>query len=150
MARTKKSWQEKLADSKDLPKIIQPKGKNAKQYGSRMVVPSPLDVDAEMKKIRKGKVATVGDLRKKLANKHNVDSACPLCCGIFAWISAHAAQESEDENKKRITPWWRTVKAKGELNPKYPGGLKEQAKRLRKEGHVIVKRGKRWFVQGVN
>ena len=149
MGRVKKSWREKLADSKDLPKIIKPKGKNAAQYGDRMVVPAPIDVDAEMKKIRKGKVATVGDVRKKLALKQNVDSACPLCCGIFVWISAHAAQESEDEckkskkGKKRITPWWRTVKAKGELNPKYPGGMKEQARRLRNEGHVIEKRGKR-------
>ncbi len=149
MARVKKSWREKLTDSKDLPKIIKPKGKNATQYGERMVVPAPIDVDAEMKKIRKGKVATVGDLRKKLAIKHHVDSACPLCCGIFVWIAAHAAQESETEGKKRITPWWRTVKAKGELNPKYPGGTKEQAKRLRNEGHIIVKRGKRWFVQGI-
>ena len=36
MTRKKKSWQEKLGDSKDLPKIIKPKGKGATHYGDRM------------------------------------------------------------------------------------------------------------------
>lgn len=147
---TKKSWQEKLEDSKDLPKIIQPKGKGAKRYGKRMLVPSPLQVDALMKKVRKGRVMTIAQMREKLANANKATSACPLCSGIFAWISANAANEAEEKGRKRITPWWRTLKANGELNPKYPGGMAEQAKRLRKEGHTIVKRGKRWFVKGVS
>jgi hypothetical protein len=149
MARAKKSWREKLADSKDLSKIIKPKGKGAAQYGDRMLVPAPLQVDALMKKVRKGKVMTIAQMRVKLAIENAATSACPLCSGIFAWVSAHAAQEAEDEGRKRITPWWRTVKAKGELNPKYPGGMEEQAKRLRKEGHKIVKRGKKWFVDEI-
>jgi hypothetical protein len=148
MAKAKKSWREKLADSKDLPKIIKPKGKGAKQYGDRMLVPAPIQVDAKMKKVRKGSVMSIAQMREQLAKENDATSACPLCCGIFAWVSSHAAQEAEDEGKKRFTPWWRTVKAKGELNPKYPGGMEEQAKRLRKEGHKIVKRGKRWFVDG--
>ncbi|MDP6541177.1 MAG: MGMT family protein [Phycisphaerales bacterium] len=150
MARAKKSWREKLADSKELPKIISPRGKGAKHYGDRMLVPAPIQVDAMMKKVRKGKVMTIATMREKLAKQNNATSTCPLCSGIFAWVSSHAAQEAEDEGRKRITPWWRTVKSKGELNPKYPGGMEEQAKRLRKEGHKIVKRGKRWFVEGVS
>ncbi|MBC8203526.1 MAG: MGMT family protein [Planctomycetes bacterium] len=149
MAKTKKSWREKLADSKDLPKFIKPKGRGAAQYGDKMLVPSPIQVDAMMKKVRKGKVMTIAQLREKLTKDNKATSTCPLCSGIFAWISANAAQESEDDGRKRITPWWRTVKAKGELNPKYPGGMEEQAKRLRKEGHKIVKKGKRWFVEGI-
>ena len=43
----------------------------------------------------------------------------------------------------------RTLKAKGELDPKYPGHRETQARRLRAEGHTIVERGKRWFVAGV-
>jgi|TARA_B100001964_G_scaffold168162_1_gene184757 hypothetical protein len=85
--------------------------------------------------------------------RQNMAIACLFlhrCSGIFAWISANAVQEAEDEGKKRITPWWRTLKAKGELNPKYPGGVKEQARRLRKEGNTIVQRGNRWFVDGVS
>ena len=48
--KPKKSWREKLEDSKDLPKVITPKGNNAvSRYGSRMLVPAPLQVDAIMK-----------------------------------------------------------------------------------------------------
>ncbi len=41
------------------------------------------------------------------------------------------------EGKKDITPYWRTLKSKGELNEKYPGGVDAQAARLSAEGHTI-------------
>ena len=41
------------------------------------------------------------------------------------------------EGKQDITPYWRTLKSKGELNEKYPGGVETQAARLEKEGHTI-------------
>ena len=41
------------------------------------------------------------------------------------------------EGKKDITPYWRTLKSKGELNEKYPGGVEAQATHLREEGHTI-------------
>ena len=103
MARTKKSWREKLKDSKDIPKIITPKGRGVKQYGDKMLVPA-LQVDAMMKKVRKGKVMSIAQMREKLAKANNATSTCHLCSGIFAWIAANAAQESEDEGRKRITP----------------------------------------------
>ncbi len=56
MAR-KKTWQEQLHDSKDLHKIIEkiigPNGKGALHYGDRMLVPSPLYVDALMKSMQR-------------------------------------------------------------------------------------------------
>ncbi|MEA1905083.1 MAG: methylated DNA-protein cysteine methyltransferase, partial [Candidatus Hadarchaeota archaeon] len=39
--------------------------------------------------------------------------------------------------KKRITPYWRVLKADGRLNEKFPGGVRAQATCLRKEGHRI-------------
>ena len=59
--------------------------------------------------------------------------------GIFIAIAARAAGEDEAEGKKDITPYWRTLKGKGELNEKYPGGVAAQAKRLKGEGHEIEK-----------
>ena len=41
------------------------------------------------------------------------------------------------EGKTDITPYWRTLKSKGELNEKYPGGVEAQASRLADEGHTI-------------
>lgn len=143
----KKSWQEKLNDSKDLPKVIVVPARLEKRFGKgRMAIPAPKDVDAVMKRVSIGKVISMDEIREKLRKKYDVDTVCPLTTGIFAWIAAHAAAEAAAEGNPKTTPFWRTVKAKGELNPKYPGGLAEQKSRLEAEGHVIVARGKRLFV----
>ncbi len=60
-----------------------------------------------------------------------------MTTGIFAGIAARAAEEMATEGKKDTTPYWRTLKSKGELNEKYPGGVDAQAAYLRKEGHTI-------------
>ena len=72
-----------------------------------------------------------------------------MTTGIFAWIAAHATNESEEAGVSDTTPYWRTLKAKGELNPKYPGGIAHLSERLRREGHHIIQRGKQWFVADV-
>ncbi|HZR16954.1 MAG TPA: hypothetical protein VFE51_06470 [Verrucomicrobiae bacterium] len=145
--KTKKTWREKLADSKGLPKVAKVTGKMSRRWGEgTMVVPAPLEVDALMKKVPKGRLATINELRAALAAKHHVTFACPITTGIFAWIAAHAAQEAEAAGAKRITPYWRTLKNRGELNPKYPGGIAQIMKRLKAEGHEVVQRGKRTFV----
>ena len=113
-----------------------------------MVIPSPAEVDGLMKQVPKGKLITVNELRAALAARHRVTFACPLTTGIFSWIAAHAASEAEAAGEKRFTPYWRTLKTGGELNPKYPGGLAELAKRLRSEGHKLARRGKRTVVAG--
>ena len=112
-----------------------------------MVIPAPIEVDEIMKKVRKGKLITIDGIRKKLEKKHGTTIACPLTTGIFAWIAAHAANEAETEGKKRITPYWRTLKSKGELNPKYPGGIENLKARLQSEGHTIIQKRKRFFVE---
>lgn len=127
----KKSWIEKLNDSKDLPRIIkitteQTLKKNlfGLNAGDTMVIPSPLEVNELMKKVCKGKLITITEIRKSLARKYGTTTACPLTTGIFAWISANAAEEEKKQGKVRITPYWRTLKVNGEINPKYPGGVK--------------------------
>jgi alkylated DNA nucleotide flippase Atl1 len=61
-----------------------------------------------------------------------------LTTGIFIRIAAEAAEEDARKGKTRITPYWRVVKDDGSLNPKFPGGVKRQAEKLRAEGHRIV------------
>lgn len=143
----KKSWHEKLADDKDLPKVGEATGKYSRHWGAgRFVIPAPREVDALMKQVPKGRVVTINELRGALARKHQTDFACPLTTGIFSWIAAHAAAEDEASGKKRVTPFWRTLKTGGEINPKYPGGVEGVAKRLRAEGHTIRTKGKRRLV----
>jgi alkylated DNA nucleotide flippase Atl1 len=143
----KKTWSEKLADDKDLPKICEVTAKLSKRWGEgRFVIPAPREVNALMKQVPRGKVVTINDLRTALARKHNADFACPITTGIFSWIAAHAAAELEAQGRKRITPFWRTLKAGGEINPKYPGGVAAVARRLRAEGHKVEAKGKHLMV----
>jgi hypothetical protein len=143
----KRSWREKLADSKDFPKVAEIDCIKSKRWGpGTFVIPAPVEVDAAMKKVGRGKLTTIDSIRKALAKKHGTTIACPITTGIFAWIAAHAADEAENEGRARITPYWRTLKSGGELNAKYPGGIKNLRARLAAEGHHIVKKGTRYFV----
>ena len=36
-----------------------------------------------------------------------------------------------------MAPYWRVTKSDGSLNPKFPGGVEAQARRLEAEGHKI-------------
>lgn len=145
--KLKKSWREKLADSKGLPKVTVVCGNMSRRWGDgTFVIPAPLEVDALMKQVPKGRVVTTTELRAALAAKHGVNFACPLTTGIFSWIAAHAAAEAEAAGAKRITPYWRTLKTGGEVNAKYPGGVEANARRLRAEGHRVVQKGKRLLV----
>jgi hypothetical protein len=146
-AKKKKSWRDKLNDAKGCPKVAKIEGKMSKRWGQgTFVIPAPVEVDAAMKKVRSGKLTTIDAIRKALAKKHRTTIACPITTGIFAWIAAYAAAEAEHEGRARVTPYWRTLKSGGELNAKYPGGIRNLRARLAAEGHRIVKKGARYFV----
>ena len=76
-----------------------------------------------------------------------MESACPITTGIFSWISAHAVEEAGAAGEKKVTPYWRTLKKDGELNPKYPGGIAGLKRKLAAEGHAFVAKGKRVLVR---
>lgn len=143
----RKSWREKLADDNGLPKVEKIRGKLSAKWGKgTVVIPAPREVDALMKKVPSGKLTTINELRTRLAKKHQATIACPITTGIFAWIAAHAAEEAAAEGAENTTPWWRTLKTGGELNPKYPGGIERLQILLAAEGHRVEQRGKRFFV----
>jgi alkylated DNA nucleotide flippase Atl1 len=148
--RLKKSWRGKLADTKGLPRVEKITEKMSKRWGEgTVVIPSPLEVDEIMKKVPKGKVITIHEIRSLLARKHGATIGCPITTGIFAWIAAHAAEEEASEGRKRITPYWRTLKTEGILNEKYPGGIEGQRRKLESEGHRILKKGKKFIVENL-
>ena len=147
MPTKKKSWTEKLADSKGLPKVEKITGKMSKRWGTgTVVIPAPMEVDEMMRGVPEGKLTTINEIRAALAKKHKATIGCPITTGIFAWIAAHAAEEQRQEGKKDTTPYWRTLKTGGVINPKYPGGVESQKKLLEKEGHKVIQKGKRYIV----
>ena len=142
-----KTWREKLSNSKGLPKVGKIMGKMRAKWGTgTMVVPAPIEVDEVMRRVPKGKLLTINEIREHLAKKHRASIGCPMTTGIFAWIAAHAAEEALGEGRKRVTPYWRTLKSGGELNAKYPGGIANLKSRLQAEGHRVVQKGKRFLV----
>ncbi len=137
----KKDFNAMLHDSKDMPKIqvITDKASIEKYGGDRMYFAPPADYDEVMKKVPFGKVVTVGEIREYFAKKSGADFTEPITAGIFVSIAAWAShQRTEDK-----TPYWRTLKAGGELNEKYPGGALRQKEMLEKEGHTIIQRGRK-------
>lgn len=148
-SKPRKSWQEKLADSKDLPKIVIITNKMSKRWGKpgdTCVIPAPVEVDEIMRKVPRGKLTTINQIREKLAKKHGATIGCPITTGIFAWVAAHAAEEAKAQGKKKTTPYWRTLKEGGVINEKYPGGVEGQRGLLRKEGFKVISKGKMYVV----
>ena len=146
MAR--KTFNEKLNDSKDLPKIVKVSDeKSIERYGGEdMLIAPPLEYSEIMAKVPEGKLITMTEIREFLAKKHNAEFTCPLTAGIFVSLSAQASEEREHDK----IPFWRTLKKDGELNPKYPGGVEYQKEMLEREGHSFYTKGRkniRYFVE---
>ena len=131
-----------------LPKVVKIEGKLERTWGSgTCVIADPKEVDELMRNVPKGKVTTINLIREKLAKKHKTTIACPITTGIFASICAHAAEEESAMGIKEVTPYWRTLKGEGELNPKYPGGEAHAKKLLEKEGLKVIQKGKKFKVE---
>ena len=137
----KKDFNAMLHDSKDMPKIqIITDQKSIERYGgNKMYFAPPINYDKIMKQVPYGRIITVGAIREYFAKENEADFTEPITAGIFVSIAAWASYQRE-ENK---TPYWRTLKAKGELNPKYPGGIEAQKEKLEAEGHIVIQRGRK-------
>lgn len=106
----------------------------------------PSAYDQAMKQVPEGKVTTVGDIRAFFARKSGADFTEPITAGAFISIAAWASAQRDCD----FTPYWRTLKANGELNPKYPGGVLAQKEKLEAEGHTVITRGRtniRYYVE---
>lgn len=137
----KKDFNAMLHDSKDMPKFQTiTDAKSIEKYGGdRMYFAPPIEYDKVMKRVPYGKITTVGKIREYFAALSGADFTEPITAGIFVSIAAWASyQRTADE-----TPYWRTLKADGELNAKYPGGVEAQKAKLEAEGHIIIQKGRK-------
>ena len=67
----RKTWREKLLDSKDLPKVFEVNEKMSQKWGTgTCVIPAPLEVDGIMKQVPAGKLITINQIREMLAQRH--------------------------------------------------------------------------------
>jgi hypothetical protein len=157
MTYKKKSWEEKLRSGKNMPKTLEfdpkfPCGKALQKMGAKpgdsVVLAPGIEVDELMKEVPMGKLITINRICEKLAKRHGAKYCCTLTTGIFIMTAAHAAEDARARGERSITPYWRTVKEEGLLNEKYPGGAVAQKSALEAEGHKVVRKGKKFFVDG--
>ena len=67
--KTRTTAREKLEKDQGLPKIVDIPPKMEKRFGKgKMLIPKPLDIDALIRKVKKGKLVTQSQIREKLAN----------------------------------------------------------------------------------
>jgi len=137
----KKDFNAMLNNSKDMPKFqtITDEKSIEKYGGDKMYFAPPIDYDKVMKLVPYGKVITVGKIREYFAKLNGADFTEPITAGIFVSIAAWASYQRSGDK----TPYWRTLKANGELNSKYPGGIEAQKEKLEAEGHTIIQRGRK-------
>ena len=155
MSYRKKSWQEKLADKNGLPKILKLEKrfpcynavhKMGAGVGDEVVLVNPSEVVEIMRKLPEGKVITIVEICKQIAKKHGVKACCSLTTGIFIMTAANATEEAAKGDEGLNIPYWRTLKAGGNLNEKYPGGAEAHKKLLEKEGFKILQKGRKFVV----
>ena len=144
----KKDFNAMLNDSRDMPKIqiITDEKSILKYGGNRMYFAPPMDYDRVMRLVPFRKLLTVGAIREYFARQSGADFTEPITAGIFVSIAAWASFQRTD----RKTPYWRTLKADGELNAKFPGGIEAQKELLEKEGHTVIQKGRtniRYYVR---
>ena len=135
----KKDFNTMMRNNKDMPKIqVVEDEKTIKKYGgTKMFFAPPIYYDELMKKVPKGKLITVSQMRDYLAKQNNADFTDPMTAGIFVNIVAWASYQRNTD----ITPYWRTLKSDGELNIKYPEAIELQKRLLEEEGHTIISKG---------
>lgn len=89
-------------------KIVEIPVKMEKFYGKgSMLHPSKEDIEALVKTIPRGKIATIETLCNKLSDIYGTDVTCPMRTGnTIKKISENYAIDTVDEN----LPFWRVVK----------------------------------------
>lgn len=140
---SKKRWAEKMKKPAAPVVEVLDEAKGPAYPAGRMLIPTPVAVDAIVRTIPKGELMTTYKLRKILARTYDADYACPLTTGIFLRIAAEHANEQTVEGVKDVCPFWRVVRDDGSLIDKLPGGIEHQAALLEKEGYTFIPKGKK-------
>ena len=129
--RPRVPWVAKLRPELKPKVVASPRGRGT------MLVPTPLLVAEEVRRVRRGRLVTPAELRRRLAIRFAADQTCPLTMGILLHIVAGAAEEQLAAGRRPVAPYWRVVDEKGALNPRIPPGSDRQAAHLRREGHLV-------------
>jgi hypothetical protein len=141
--RSRAPWSTKLRPDLQPKVVANPRG------GGRMLVPTPMLVAEEIRRVHARSLVTPAQIRERLAAQFGAALTCPLTTGIFLNIIAGAAEEDLRSGREPLAPYWRVIGADGSLSEKFPPGPARQARHLRSEGHRVARsRRGGWRVTG--
>ena len=110
--------------------------KAARMHARTMYVPSPLDIAQYIQAIPYGETRDLADIRRSLAEHHQVDITCPSRTTLYwKWLAAYS-DSIHDAPSPYTIPWWRVLKD-GKLSPVMPGGIANQRRLLGDEGVLV-------------
>ncbi len=131
----KKTWLDKLNESKQ-PYIV----KLEKAFAgipaeSNLLIPSPKLIDEYIQHIGYGKQIDSKTMRNDLALEHNADNTCPVTTGIFLRIVAEANYEKlqQGQSIEVISPFWRVIEPNSTLAKKLTFGQEFLKQRIAEE-----------------
>jgi alkylated DNA nucleotide flippase Atl1 len=125
------SWRDRL-EKAEAPKLVPIPPRWRKRYGEgTMLIPRLRDVEALIRRVPKGKLLTLSELRARLAVDDKATMTCPVTTGICLRLIADAPRSGD------ATPYWRIVRDDGSLLISLPGGAKKQGELLLDEGHLV-------------
>lgn len=101
----------------------------------QMLCPCPATVASVVARVPERKLITSDLLCKTLAAQFKVRGTCPVTVKNSLKSAAHEPRTS--------IPYWRVIKTNGELTTLFPGGIEAQAARLKQEGFVVDRSGKK-------
>lgn len=132
----KKTWLDKLSDSKKPHTVRLEKPFAGIPAESYLLIPSPKLIDEYIQQIGYGKRLDIKTMRDDLAVEHRADFTCPVTTGIFLRIVAEANYErlQQGVSIEAITPFWRVIEPNSPLAKKLTFGqafLIEQQSRER-------------------
>ncbi|MEM9600480.1 MAG: hypothetical protein AAF926_05625 [Pseudomonadota bacterium] len=107
----KKTAREKLAAKKDKKKVMMDKAWAGMQPGDKMLVATPLMVDAYIRNIPHGETKTIPEMRDAMAASEACTGTCPMSTSIFVRMVAEAALEDIADGKtvSEVSPFWRMI-----------------------------------------
>jgi hypothetical protein len=92
--------------------------------GTTVLVPSPHDIEAEIRSLRGAETLTFTQLRERLAARHAADGTCPVMTSMNLRIVAEIALAELDDGlpADAVTEVWRAIDPRSRLARKLPGG----------------------------
>lgn len=137
-AYQRKTWVEKRDISK--PAVVKKVDMDFADIrkGEKMLIANPEIVDAYIRKIPRGHIKTLQQMRVDLAKAYRADKTCPVTSGIFLRIVAEAAYEEYTAGSPvgSITPFWRVVTKDSNTAKKLSFGTVFLEAQQKKEGII--------------